>query len=78
MFKLGDVIRYGSGETALMRVDQISEGHGGQVARYYGQQFYGGVVGAYHDDCRAASPVDLQNWENHDYARTGPTVGESR
>lgn len=64
MFKIGAVIRYGEGPTALMEVTHISQGHGSGIARYYGTQFYGGSTGAYHEDCRAANLKDLQRWAN--------------
>jgi hypothetical protein len=61
-FKVGDILRYDSGPTALMVVTYISENHGGSH-RYYGQQCYGGGCGAYEYDCTLASAKDLTTWE---------------
>ncbi len=64
-FKVGNIIRYGSGETALMRVEMVREHHGGYGQhRYYGEQFYGGKVGAYEENCVLACEIDLINWDN--------------
>lgn len=62
-FKVGDVVRYGCGCTALMRIDHISENHGGH-ARYYGEHCMGGPHGAYAMDCVAPSDTDMQTWAN--------------
>lgn len=65
-FPIGTIIRYGEGPTALMRVGTISYNHGGPgVTRYYGQQCTGGVTGAYHGDCRAASRKDIRTWRDN-------------
>lgn len=63
LFKVGDILRYGSGPTALFKVTFVSVGHGGSVARYYGQHCMGGSHGAYHDRCCVASGSDLKQWE---------------
>lgn len=65
MFKIGDILRYGSGCTALMQVNYVSEGHGGSVARYYGAQCMGGSVGAYHEKVELAGAVDLRVWKDN-------------
>ena len=62
-FKAGDVIRYSRGETALMRVESVSIDHAGQGRhRYYGEQCYGGVIGAYEADCSMPTARDLKTW----------------
>lgn len=66
-FSLGDIVRYGEGCTALMRIDHISPKHGGDVDRFYGQQCMGGVCGAYEDRCRPATQEDIETW--HSVAR---------
>jgi hypothetical protein len=61
-FKIGDIIRYGSGPTALMRIDHISENHGIED-RYYGKQCYGSAMGVYRSDAKHASQEDIKTWE---------------
>ncbi len=62
-FKLGDIIRYTTGSTALMRVEHVSLNHGGiGWTMYHGKQCMGGSVGAYERDCAAATPTDLATW----------------
>lgn len=60
-FKVGDIIRYAYGPTALMRVAHVSESHG-MDHRYYGDSFHGSPIGAYESDVRPASGQDLQTW----------------
>lgn len=62
LFKIGDILRYGDGSTALMRVTYVSVGHGGAKARYYGQQCMGGSCGAYHEQCTLANAKDRKTW----------------
>ncbi len=69
MFKIGTILRYGTGSTALMKVASISEGHGGSVARYYGNQCMGGGVGAYHENVSKASNKDLEVWKEKKHWR---------
>lgn len=61
-FKVGDILRYDDGSTALFRVESISPKHGGLEDRYYGRQCFGGSVGAYASDCLPASEADLKKW----------------
>ncbi len=69
---VGDLVRYGDGETALMMIEYVSKNHGGDGAhRYYGRQFYGGSVGAYHGACRKPSAADRAKWETHNAALSG-------
>lgn len=63
-FKVGDILRYDDGSTALFRVESISPKHGG-TDRYYGRQCFGGTVGAYVWQCSLASKVDLETWTKH-------------
>jgi hypothetical protein len=65
LFEIGDILRYDNGCTALMRVSYVSKGHGGSVARYYGQQCMGGSCGAYHEKVIAANHFDSQTWFEH-------------
>ncbi len=66
----GDVIRYGNGPTALMRITTISPNHGGSgMRRYYGRHFYGGGVGAYEDTCRRASAEEKKRYEDEEIMR---------
>jgi hypothetical protein len=68
--KVGDVIRYLDGPTALMRVERISRNHGGpNVDRYYGIQHFGGGVGAYADSCRCATADEVALYEREERAR---------
>lgn len=62
-FAIGDILRYGEGSTALMRVAYISANHGGKGHhRYYGQQCMGGTCGAYENNCEPASTADRKTW----------------
>lgn len=62
-FRDGDLIRYGSGSTALMRVTTVSSDHAGPGAhRYYGEQLYGGSCGAYETSCIRATGADHRMW----------------
>lgn len=66
IFKVGDIVRYNDGVTALMRISFISLNHAGPGDhRYYGQQCMGGTYGAYQQDCRAATPKDRATWSEH-------------
>ena len=78
MYAIGDILRYDSGCTALMKVTYISEGHGGALARYYGIQCMGGYCGAYHDQCEPASAEDLTKWEDCDKWRRDTRETNSR
>ena len=57
-----DMVRYGSGPTALMIVAQVSRKHDGKTDRYYGEQLYGGSVGEYADVCSLANDQDRALW----------------
>ena len=63
---VGDLVRYSDGVTALMVIEYVSKDHGGTGAhRYYGKQFYGGSVGAYHGACQKPSTADREKWKTH-------------
>lgn len=55
-FSIGDVVRYGDGPTALMRITDLVNG------RAYGEQALGGSVGADRERLSFASPADLDEW----------------
>lgn len=61
-FKVGEIVRYGHGPTAIMRIDSISVDHGGPGwTRYYGTQHFGGAVGAYEEwIARKATPEEIE------------------
>jgi hypothetical protein len=62
VFAVGDVVRYNDGPTALMLITNVHEHYGGgKQARYYGDQFYGMAMGAYHQDCQMLSQQDREN-----------------
>ena len=60
--RVGDMVRYGSGPTALMIVTLVSRKHDGETDRYYGEQLYGGSVGEYADACSLANDYDRALW----------------
>lgn len=62
LFKVGDILRYGEGATALMEVEAISVSHGGSSARYYGRQFFGGAVAAYHGQVKPSTDDEQQRF----------------
>lgn len=62
-FKKGDIIRYGTGSTALMKITADYSGnyksntHG---FRFYGIQFFGSIMGCYEIDARLGSKNDVE------------------
>jgi len=70
-FSVGDILRYGEGSTALLRVAYISPKHGDQP-RYYGQQCMGGSCAAYEGQCNKATPPDVKTW--HEVRREYPKI----
>jgi hypothetical protein len=58
--RIGDIVRYDIGPTALMKIEEI---HivGGQN-RFYGKQCMGGLVGAYENQCIPANQNDHLLW----------------
>lgn len=67
--RLRDVVRYGHGPTALMRVTDISRRHGGRMDYYYGDQFFGGAVAAYEDRVYHATPEEIVRFEKEETSR---------
>lgn len=71
-FNVGDLVRYGDGETALMRVTSVrdmGESFGGNRWRYYGRAFHstGTCTGRYQDQCSKPSALDRELWkQSHD------------
>lgn len=65
-FKIGDIVRYAAGPTALMKITDVSLNHGGHI-RYYGIQFYGDRMGAYEQDCWSATQEEILKFktDNH-------------
>ena len=65
-FAIGSIVRYSGGITALMKVETVAYDEDGEGNHHYhGQQFYGGAMGAHHDDMRAAKPDELALWDTH-------------
>lgn len=71
-FKVGDIVRYSWGPTALMRITGVSKNHGGFGDRYYGVQFYGDSMGAYDSNCTEATLAEVKKFE------TDPHIGRLR
>ncbi len=65
-YPVGTIIRYGCGETALMRVDSISPNYGGVGTGnhgYYGTHCMGGIRGILHAEAQLASTDDIETWQ---------------
>lgn len=61
-FKVGDIVRYSAGPTAIMTIQHVSKDHAGLgLHRYYGRQYYGGSVGAYEKDCILVENQESKN-----------------
>jgi hypothetical protein len=61
--RVGDIVRYDMGSTALMKIEQITiVGH---LKRFYGQQCMGGLCGVYEDRCIRANMNDHFVWATH-------------
>jgi hypothetical protein len=63
LYKVGDIIRYDHGPTALMKITTLRAPYGGSIARYWGVQCMGGIAGAYHEKIRATTEDDIAIWE---------------
>lgn len=59
-FEVGAIIRYGHGPTALMEITSVTKAAG--LWRYYGDQYFGGAVGAYEGSCQLASEEEVAMW----------------
>lgn len=73
-YKVGDIVRYGDGSTALMKIEHISENHGGKDQhRYYGRQFFGSPMGAYKSDCSDATEKEILAYRDEASVSLGET-----
>lgn len=84
-WEIGDVARYTTGPTALMVLRSF---HGeGKWKRWYGDQFFGGSVGAYEIDLQTITAADRELVESYpgpnqdgtlkaDYERMAETIRE--
>ena len=61
-FKVGDIVRYAEGPTALLKIDTVKIPYGGAHGRYWGWHVLGGACGAYHEECVPASAADIDLW----------------
>jgi hypothetical protein len=66
LFAVGDIIRYGTGSTALMQITDVLEAYGGAPARYHGIQCFGNTIGVYHEGAIAATIADLEMWKKNE------------
>lgn len=75
--KVGDIVRYATGPTALMKITHVSRKHDGVTDRFFGWQCLGGLIGAYADECSPINPNDQREWNNHERWRIHePPVGK--
>ncbi len=75
-YKIGDLLRYDIGPTALMEVTNITEYDTG-LRRYYGKQCMGGSTAAGCDQVRLASRDDLATWRKHHPEESVPEAAPS-
>lgn len=68
LFKVGDLLRYAKGPTALMKVMGVDKDN----ERYYGMQCLGAGIAAYHTEVSAVLPADLKEWNSHERWREAP------
>lgn len=62
-WKQGDLVRYGSGSTALMLIEVVRLNHAGPGQhRYWGRQCMGGSAGAYQDQLSEPTDEDRATW----------------
>lgn len=61
-FKPGDIVRYDTGKTALMRLHSVLPVHGGNQHYYTGTQCMGGNISRFESDLRQPSDKDLETW----------------
>lgn len=61
-FKIGDIVRYGNGKSALMKITHVSTKHNGLTDRYYGVDCYGNTIGVYSCDLSPLGVGDRQTW----------------
>lgn len=55
---VGKIVRYGDGPTSLMQITSMSGG------RFYGNQIFGGSVGADRSQLRLPSEADRKMWRD--------------
>lgn len=74
VWSVGDLIRYDSGPTALMRITSVRYMRAGDViediakdVRYYGRAFHstGTCTGRYHGQCYEPDAEDVESWKQH-------------
>lgn len=66
-FKIGAIVRYSDGITALMKIETVAYDEDGEGNHhYYGRQFYGASMGAYHYDMLAATQAEVHRWEENE------------
>ena len=77
-FKIGQIVRYDEGSTALMRIKAVSINHGVEGDnRYFGRQCMGGGMARYEDDISEASQEDIDIYiknEGIDHSETFPPI----
>lgn len=69
LFEVGQVVRYGGGETALMCIALVDAPAGVMPGRYYGEQYFGGTVSAALDKCELATDEEARRWYKEKAAR---------
>lgn len=62
-YKVGELIRYDDGSSALMVIRHITPGEGRHGAYYHGDQCCGGVTAAYHNACERPNEADRKTWK---------------
>jgi len=55
---LGDIVRYGKGISAIMKIESINN------LRVYGTHILGGSVGACKNDLSLAKKTDIELWQD--------------
>lgn len=64
-FKIGDLVRYRQGPTALLRIESVYD-YGGKIGREFtGLQMCGDIHRVYESDCTKATPLDHARWEDY-------------
>lgn len=66
-FKIGEIVRYDNGSTALMKIESVIDNGSHLGPRYYGSQFYGHAVGAYENELKIATSNEIVKFktDNH-------------
>lgn len=63
--KIGDIVRYRKGPTALLRIEKIYDYTGKVGEHFSGTHCCGGTHGAYASDCVVADERDKITWNNY-------------